>query len=239
MYLEVTTECNMRCKHCCMDSKRVGKGKYMDMRTFYRATSLLSQGEEYYHTVGGGEPTLHPHIVEIIGSLLMFHPYNNVGIVTNGTRARKLKELFKLKEQFSEQLRLELSMDQFHTTKLVTQTAKDLFSQYKYSMRRPIDPNQLVRQGRAASNNMGTNWDKSWTGRSFWRCACSDVTIRVDGSIYPCGCNNAPLLGNVNNVEDVERMSEYVGKAACWNSEEEYGWHEYRERYYQVYMSVG
>lgn len=67
IYVETTTECNLRCKHCYNDS-----GAKKNCLTINNVRTIL----EYAHahelqqiSLSGGEPLLHPYIVEIIAMI--------------------------------------------------------------------------------------------------------------------------------------------------------------------------
>lgn len=67
LYLYVTTDCNLRCKHCYVGSDRLNAPKYFDVAT---VENVL----EYFRVVAGhdklcilgGEPTLHPDLSKIV-----------------------------------------------------------------------------------------------------------------------------------------------------------------------------
>src|SRR5208337_3494547 len=71
IYFYVTQGCNLRCRHCWIAPKFQGEGQasYLELDLF---RSILAQAK----TLGllgvkltGGEPLIHPHIMQILGIL--------------------------------------------------------------------------------------------------------------------------------------------------------------------------
>lgn len=65
-YIQVTTRCNMFCEHCGFSC--TAEGEDMSMEVFERTLQVF---EGSYITIGGGEPTLHPKIFEMVLGIIM------------------------------------------------------------------------------------------------------------------------------------------------------------------------
>ena len=94
-YVQITTACNMKCAHCCYNCQYTGD--YMRMGTFKES----DQWNKGLLNIGGGEPTLHPQLFEMIDYALKRG--HRVWMCINGKKtslALKLAELIpSLKEE--------------------------------------------------------------------------------------------------------------------------------------------
>lgn len=63
MYLQITSRCNMLCRHCGFAC--TARGHDMSPEHFHKAIALAAEYEQHV-TIGGGEPTLHPHCKEFM-----------------------------------------------------------------------------------------------------------------------------------------------------------------------------
>ena len=68
--ISVTNGCNAACDFCgfARDKKLVGPRRYLDREAFARALPILRRRHIKYVTFQGGEPLLHPDIVELVAS---------------------------------------------------------------------------------------------------------------------------------------------------------------------------
>lgn len=188
MYLQITSVCNMSCAHCCMSCAANKRGEYMTMETFNNAVRLF---DTEYFTIGGGEPTLHPKLFEMIGTILCL-PDASLFMVTNGKKTNVAKALFGLSNG-NDRFEVELSQDEYHD---------------------PIDPSvvQMYRSrgsirtvtrisntGHAALNGVSTTDD----------CSCPDLLVKPNGDVMSCSCDDAIKLFNVNNADAPQRYREY------------------------------
>lgn len=84
MYIQVTTRCNLKCKHCKF-SCSPSKGKDMPLDIFREAVDIAMMYDSGV-TFGGGEPTLHPDIVFMLGYATLMSPgdYAVPFMITNG-----------------------------------------------------------------------------------------------------------------------------------------------------------
>lgn len=183
MYLQITTVCNMSCAHCCMSCAADKRGEFMSIDTFNRALDVL--GDDMV-TIGGGEPTLHPKLFEMIGTVLCDREYLFMAINGKKTNiARALHGLSKGNDRFD----VELSQDEYHDpidpaiVRLYTETD---------SIRTVT---QISNTGHAVENGVGTGD----------HCACPTLLVKPNGDVKTCCCDDAITLCNVydKNARDV------------------------------------
>jgi molybdenum cofactor biosynthesis enzyme MoaA len=91
IYLFITEKCQLRCGHCYM-GERLERGLTM---SYEQATNLI----KYFHTLGaeyltlvGGEPTLHPHLREIV-EYANHIGYSKVMLDSNGLLTERIKKI--------------------------------------------------------------------------------------------------------------------------------------------------
>ncbi|MBD3262637.1 MAG: radical SAM protein, partial [Candidatus Altiarchaeales archaeon] len=60
----VTSACNMQCPHCCRGESGTA---FMSMPTFRKAIEFANDTEEGSLVLSGGEPTLHPKFMDMVG----------------------------------------------------------------------------------------------------------------------------------------------------------------------------
>lgn len=78
--VQLNTQCNLRCKHCCQPSY----DKIMPVAQVKRILKILNEKKVFEINLTGGEPFLHPNIFELIQ--LSAEKYNFATIIiTNGT----------------------------------------------------------------------------------------------------------------------------------------------------------
>ena len=84
--LEITDHCNLRCPICYADSGPHRPG-YRDLATLERMLDAIvaNEGEPDVVQVSGGEPTLHPHLFEILDAARR-RPIRHLMLNTNGIR---------------------------------------------------------------------------------------------------------------------------------------------------------
>ena len=205
-YIQITTRCNMSCVHCCY--RCTPEGEDMSIETFQNA--LAFEGECI--AIGGGEPTLHPQFWEFIGVALGSADF--VWLATNGSQ--KLTSLALAKLTAKQVLQCEISLDEYHDYSMVDVEVRHAFSKIKGSVR------DVTRNGEQYPVNAG-RW-KDWKGRADHEgrdeCVCPEAMIRPNGDIMACGCEDAPLMGNVNTYgPDFEYPADYEW-GECWKGQE-------------------
>ena len=81
-YLEITSQCNMRCLHCYNDSGELQEE--ISMRAFNNIIADLEENEGLTVTLSGGEPLLHPRIWDFIKAIKDKN-FGNALMITNAT----------------------------------------------------------------------------------------------------------------------------------------------------------
>ena len=81
--IEITTRCNLRCKHCCIKKY----DKLMSINRIERIFKLLNEKRVFEISLAGGEPFVHPQILDILS---LCEQYNFATIIT--TNATLLSE---------------------------------------------------------------------------------------------------------------------------------------------------
>ncbi|MEO0974698.1 MAG: radical SAM protein, partial [Pseudomonadota bacterium] len=97
--IEITERCNLTCPTCFAGSSPQ-HSKLMDMATFEaRLEGLLTGGKHNSDTIqlSGGEPTVHPHLLEMIDRLFT-RGFMNVCINSNGIRLAREDYVARLSE---------------------------------------------------------------------------------------------------------------------------------------------
>lgn len=179
-YTQITTACNMHCPHCCYDCHY--KGEYMSLDTF-KAAIRWNKGRL---NIGGGEPTLHPDLFEMIDIALA--QKHRVWMVTNGKKIRNALRLAKmtmesLNANFNEPTFVcKLSQDPWHSP--ISEKVVEAFE----------DINQIHN----VSKGKGPIKAGRWHGNKRVTCTNSNKPfVKPDGKVYQCGCKNAPVVGDV------------------------------------------
>lgn len=181
-YIQITTRCNMTCDHCCYSCGP--EGEDMSIRTFKNALKL-----DEMISIGGGEPTLHPQFWEMLGLAIGSSDY--VWLATNGTVTDTALALAKLAKK--QVIGCELSLDQFHDAYMVDQEVKQAFWNLVGGIR------DITHDGK--DNPIWQGRTKEYYTKEECRadCVCPGTLITPSGDVKPCGCEDAPILGNVND----------------------------------------
>lgn len=143
----------------------------MNKRTLKAAIKLANKRDEFV-TIGGGEPTIHPRFWEFVGYIIG-HLYtleeSPIFLITNGKKTRDALKLAQLNNNERQIINTELSQDYYHEEideRVVRAFGKDT---------RCVNEH-VKRVGRA----------KNWGDELG--CACDELVIEPDGTIFPCGC---------------------------------------------------
>jgi len=122
MYAQLTTRCNMRCEHCMFACSAVGEDMARDV---WEAALRITWDAHGYITLGGGEPTLHPHFRDYLAQAL--DARNNLGerlrvqVITNGTNEDVCMEMLDMYRRMRAdahgtwlRFRVAISVDEWH-----------------------------------------------------------------------------------------------------------------------------
>lgn len=223
MYIQITTRCNMTCRHCCFAC--TARGTDMTRETFHKAIEMACEHESHI-TIGGGEPTLHPlfqeflmHAVWELASQSNSSGMPAVFLVTNGSNEDISVTLAHLAERGV--IGCRLSQDQYHDASMVTDRTRAAFRRPKrdhyapanfrdeYDCRdieQPLENFQIQQMGRG----------KGWGGRSMKDGCCGGLFITPKGTLYPCECKRGSL-GTVHDPRGV--VYEHFSGGYCVQSE--------------------
>jgi len=212
IYLRITTRCNMYCAHCANSCGPVGED--MDFETFkkaleiyYPCNALYSKSSFVVLSIGGGEPTIHPRFWDFM-DYAMSHPSYRPGflwITTNGKLTHEAMALAKMAQQGL--ITADLSLDQWHE---------------------PIDPAVI----KAFTKEPGSNGQdhrgiKSVIPVNAGRCdfgcegcSCNSVVVKPNGELRFCGCEDAPVIGDVTTgfQKKYEAIVIKHNFGSCWRS---------------------
>ena len=193
----------MMCAHCGMAC--TAKGRHMSFKTAQKAINAAFNNEHKV-ILGGGEPTLHPQFWKIMFYALSktnaLNALAPVHIVTNGSVKNSAIKL-ALMAKYGE-IGCVLSLDKYHRPidpevikyftdkKICVETPDPEGSEYPYI---------LVNDRRSIHNSEGR---EVIGGRQLWgkaTCMCKDLFVQPNGTIKQCGCLNAPVIGNINQID--------------------------------------
>ena len=147
----------------------------------------------YWICIGGGEPTLHPKFWEIIDISLK---YGFPCVPINGKNKKDALKLIELSDK--NLLRVVLSLDEWHEpidVEVVEAFQKGLVKyqrnwgiEYEYEDKKVgskgiVTIEKAVNAGRCKEGVEG--------------CCCQMSLAKPDGSIFGCGCTDAPFIGTV------------------------------------------
>jgi MoaA/NifB/PqqE/SkfB family radical SAM enzyme len=189
MYIQITSKCNMSCKHCGMNSKK--KGEDMSLETFRNA---LKSGDKSI-TLGGGEPTMHPLFWQILGESIANSEY--VWLATNGSNTEISIALAKIAQKGV--IGCALSQDRFHDP--IDHTVIDAFT--RTDGHRNNDDHREIRNTEKNLIKAG----RCKTGKEG--CICEDIFVKPNGDVMACGCSDSVKLGNVNSDYEIATDWEY------------------------------
>jgi len=195
MYIQITTKCNMACEHCGMNCDTIS-GEHMDFKTFKAA---LRHDDTI--TIGGGEPTVHPHFEKFL--LYALTNCYSVFIITNGKLTDKALAIARLAEMDDERFGAELSQDPYHDP--IDDVVIDAFKGRIRDTSR-----NLINAGRC---------DFGWTED----CICEEAIVKPNGDIHQCGCDDSPKVGTVfdDQILPLGSNEEDYGEWICHKKMEE------------------
>lgn len=198
MYLQITTRCNMRCAHCCMSATK--KGVDMSMEVFKAAINFDTETV----SIGGGEPTVHPQFWEMMGYAIGHVDY--VWLATNGKLTDTAVTLAKLAERGV--IGCALSIDDYHEE--IDTRVQGAFN--KQGRQRDNDSREIRN---VSSQIMARGRGRNIPGAKD-ECCCSELFVLPNGDIKACGCEDAPLVGNVFKKLDMPDNWEW---GECWKNQ--------------------
>ena len=203
MYIQITTRCQMSCAHCCYACTT--QGEDMSLATFRHALEYCAAHSDI-PCIGGGEPTLHPHFEKMLLEAIASDTSGcKVSIVTNGGVKRRALMLASLAAQ--DIIYAQLSQDEYHDP--IDMEVIYAFEKIKYGIR---DTSQ---NGTRDPLPHGRAKDLVQLEPTEENCCCPEHTVKPDGTVYQCGCDDSPMLGHITD-DDLELLVH----GQCWRSEE-------------------
>jgi len=179
----------MSCAHCganCTES-----GNDMTMETFEQALRFADYCDSEGISLGGGEPTIHPLFWQFFG---MSFSVGTPWLATNCSMTDITLKLIKMAQK--DCIGLRLSMDHWHDD-----VADEIHDAIEYMGN--IYPNkrdgmlEVVKHiENVTAVGRGKNIIDSKEG-----CLCPSIIIQPDGSIKQCGCEDAPIIGTVYDLD--------------------------------------
>lgn len=144
MILDVTNRCQMGCSHCMMNSTM--RGEHMSMSILGKAFDFIKKVNPTVLLLSGGEPTLHPNILDIIEyALLVLKNPKKITLLSNGLFFEENQELAE--KILSKGIYIQVTNDKrFYPRDVKVPTHKNV---YLENTLRVVDS-----FGRAKSNNL-------------------------------------------------------------------------------------
>jgi len=205
VYLQITTRCNMRCGHCCF-SCAPGAGEDMPHRVFAAALRLAANYGEYI-CLGGGEPTVHPQFERfLLEAIAMSDSELSPFVATNGKRRMRALMIARLAKAGA--ITGVLSLDEWHEP-----ISCDVIEAFGNNVRTIVDPFLVGRYLETSGLDRADEPPESMR----LRCVCDECFVVPNGTIYQCGCADAPVIGHVDT--GIEEPYESV-LAMCHRSKE-------------------
>lgn len=94
--LHIIDKCNLNCAYCDTFSPLIANDWREDIHSFYNTIKqfrLLFEDVLYFN-ISGGEPLLHPHVLDFCSILRFFYPHSHIIIITNGILLEHLNRIF-------------------------------------------------------------------------------------------------------------------------------------------------
>lgn len=123
--IEVTTKCNLKCPLCFADA---GEGEFLSIDKIEKMMDFFidsEHGQGEILQISGGEPTIHPDIIEII-RIAKSKNFKYVMLNTNGIRIAEDEEFTRQLQQFVGGFEVYLQFDGFKETTYNTLRGKNL-----------------------------------------------------------------------------------------------------------------
>ena len=217
MYLQLTTRCNMKCRHCSESCTR--KGIDLPIHLALRAVEV-SAHSECALTIGGGEPTMYPEFWRVIRHALMYYTTDYlignplVCVITNGKRKRDAMSLAALGQMGLIDARL--SVDPWH--EVVDPEVYDVYLRNINHFRAVLPaqvkevlwetegcttaetrrywadckPTHDTRATHEVKRIRARGRGKNMVG-AVDECCCDDLFVAASGAVWQCGCKKVRL----------------------------------------------
>jgi len=124
--VEIIDECNLGCKTCIANS-HIGAGnvKTLSQITEMFETIIENNNNPDLVMISGGEPTLHPQLLEII-KISYEMPFKRVMLITNGVEIAENIDLVEQLSKYKDKLEVYLQFDSLESAVLLNIRGRDL-----------------------------------------------------------------------------------------------------------------
>lgn len=202
--IHVVDHCNINCRSCDNFSPIAPKW-FITVESFTeQLTQLARLGKVGEIRLMGGEPLLHPSIIQLMATTRIIFPNSKISLLTNGTLFKKMTI------RFWETLRdMNISMWlSIYEPDFDIEHANKMFDKYGLKDRVQLCHAQTLHNPKAAlfhnlsldlsgNGNALQNWQRCYLGKG--RC----TTLR-EGKIYPCECASLIDIFNKHFGESLE-----------------------------------
>lgn len=180
--IPITERCNMSCAHCLASC--TAQGKDMSWGTYIQA--IKASMDSPIITLTGGEPTLHPHFMEMLEYAISKRPKGTIGVVTNGSNAELSLKLADMTEQGI--IYASISQDQWHDPieDVVVSRFKNIGGK-SYIQTTAKNNKEVIAAGRGANIEGARD-----------ECAGKDLSLDVEGNVFLCDCKKE-CIGTIWN----------------------------------------
>lgn len=221
MYIHITENCNMSCPHCCYAYGNGKSGEHMEWKLFKKIIDTYSENIKRrgaFVTLGGGEPTLHPLFWKFVA---YGTAHGTVWLATNGSQTETALTLCKLAKKGV--LSVALSLDEYHDP--IDERVIEAFSEGMkvhpgegYTEQYPeknceTDLRSIRSVEKPLYGGRAKTFDKDKLREG---CPCNQTQIKVNGDIYPCGCEDAPNIGSIQEGITDKQWKYYDIFLGCW-----------------------
>lgn len=196
--IDITWACNLRCNNCNRSCQQAPTGIQMDIEQIHRfVQESVAMGKQWSRIrVLGGEPLLHPQVLEILDVLRKWraehHPPAVIEVATNGHGEKVLEVLEKVPS--------DISIENSHK-----QTDEQAFLPFNHA---PIDDPQLRRSDFRHGCWVTENCGVGLTPHGWYPCAVAGGIDRVVG----LGLGRPGLPADSDDLDDqLEALCRWCG----------------------------
>lgn len=125
--VSLTDKCNLRCTYCLPEEgvDWISKAKHLTIDELQRVISIFCKAGIEEVRLTGGEPLLHPEVVEIVKMISQITPKPKISMTTNATRLNQLADDLKI----AGLQRINISLDTLNPVTFQKLTRRDGFDE--------------------------------------------------------------------------------------------------------------
>jgi len=205
MYVQVTSRCQMTCAHCLYSCSK--RGKDMSIETFRKAVDASLMYDSPI-AIGGGEPTLHPDLLVMLG-IASFVSREPLFMVTNGTCQERLWHVL-MDARSADRINVRVSSDIWHDMCMVQPWVWRDADKFGLWWGRKTATRILVRGGRAKKNWEKLLWECEQSGMEVVedKFGCGEPRVSPDGRVW----TDIPGQKSVGTINDPYVFDRVFGK---------------------------